>query len=174
MQALFKAPLAALRRGIALSGLAALAWAAASPAQAADVGVSISISQPGVYGRVDIGRFPQPQVVLQQPVFVQRTVRAPAPVYMYVPVGHRKNWRQHCRSYGACGVPVYFVQDRWYDQKVRPYARGYDERYDRRYDRRQDRWEDRRDGRWDSRWDGHRDGPHGGKHDSRGRGGRDD
>ena len=54
--------------------LAACALVLAAPAFAADVGVSISVSQPGVYGRVDIGRFPQPQVVVAQPVIVQRPV----------------------------------------------------------------------------------------------------
>lgn len=93
-----------------------------APAQAADVGVSIGISQPGVYGRVDIGRFPQPQVMVAQPVYIERPVRVvrqPEPVYMWVPPGHRKDWKKHCREYGACGVPVYFVRDDWYDQKVR-------------------------------------------------------
>ena len=93
-----------------------------APAQAADVGVSIGISQPGVYGRVDIGRFPQPQVVVAQPVYIERPVRVvrqPEPVYMWVPPGHRKDWKKHCREYGACGAPVYFVRDDWYDQKVR-------------------------------------------------------
>ncbi len=93
-----------------------------APAQAADVGVSIGISQPGVYGRIDIGRFPQPQVVVAQPVYIERPVRVvrqPEPVYMWVPPGHRKDWKKHCREYGACGVPVYFVRDDWYEQKVR-------------------------------------------------------
>lgn len=97
---------------------------AAGSAGAADVGVSVQISQPGVYGRIDIGRFPQPQLVVAQPVLVQPAVVVhqappPQPVYMWVPPGHRKNWRKHCRDYGACGVPVYFVQDRWYDDHVR-------------------------------------------------------
>jgi hypothetical protein len=99
-------------------------------ARAADVGVSVQISQPGVYGRIDIGRFPQPQVVVTQPVLVQRPVivhqaPAPQPVYMWVPPGHRKNWRKHCREYGACGVPVYFVEDRWYDDHVRHGGKGH-------------------------------------------------
>ena len=111
---------------ITLTALAALVatLAAAAPARAADVevGVSVQISQPGVYGRIDIGRFPQPQVVVAQPVLIERPVRVlrPAePVYLWVPPGHRKNWRKHCREYGACGVPVYFVQDGWYDNHVR-------------------------------------------------------
>lgn len=98
------------------------------PAAAADVGVSVQISQPGVYGRIDIGRFPQPQVIVAQPVIVTRPVAVapPQPVYMWVPPGHRKNWKKHCRDYGACGVPVYFVRHDWYDQQVHPRnKRGY-------------------------------------------------
>jgi hypothetical protein len=105
----------------AFAALAALS--ALGTAHASDVGVSVQISQPGVYGRIDIGRFPQPQLVVAQPVYVERPVvvhhAPPQPVYMWVPPGHRKNWRKHCREYGACGVPVYFVQDRWYDEHVR-------------------------------------------------------
>jgi hypothetical protein len=106
---------------ILASLLSAAAAAPVAPALAADVGVSVSISQPGVYGRVDIGRFPQPQVVVTQPVVVQRpavVVARPEPVYMWVPPGHRKNWRKHCGQYNACGVPVYFVQDQWYERHV--------------------------------------------------------
>jgi len=33
------------------------------PAHAADVGVSISVGQPGFYGQIDIGDFPQPQLI---------------------------------------------------------------------------------------------------------------
>ena len=49
----------------------------ASVAQAADVGVSISVSQPGVYGRIDLGRFPQPQVIVTQPVIIVQPEGAP-------------------------------------------------------------------------------------------------
>jgi hypothetical protein len=116
-----------------LSTLATL-LAAALPAQATDVGVSVQISQPGVYGRIDIGRFPQPTVVVQQPVIVARpvVVAQPEPVYMWVPPGHRKNWRKHCGRYNACGVPVYFVQQQWYQQHV---MTGHDDRHGERGDR---------------------------------------
>lgn len=95
-------------------------------AWAADVGVSVQVSQPGVYGRIDIGRFPQPAVVVQQPVVVQPApvvvarpvVVQPQPVYMWVPPGHRKKWHKHCHEYNACGVPVYFVRHDWYQQHV--------------------------------------------------------
>jgi hypothetical protein len=94
---------------------------AASLAQAADVGVSIQVSQPGVYGRVDIGRYPQPQVVVAQPVLVappKVVVARSEPVYLWVPPGHRKDWGKHCGKYGACGAPVYFVSDAWYEDHV--------------------------------------------------------
>ena len=62
--------------------VAGLLLAHATGAAAADVGVSVQISQPGVYGRIDIGRFPQPQVVVAQPVVIVRPVvvhQAPPP-----------------------------------------------------------------------------------------------
>ena len=115
---------------------AALGLHAGARAGGPDVGVSVQISQPGVYGRVDIGRFPQPAVVLPQPVIVaprpmpqpppgvvlMTPPPAPQPLYMWVPPGHRKNWRKHCARYNACGVPVYFVRDDWYAHQVQPRA----------------------------------------------------
>jgi hypothetical protein len=111
-----------------LLGIAALCTPAA---QAADVGISIGISQPGVYGRIDIGRYPQPVLVQTRPVYVER-VRSREPVYLWVPPGHRKNWRKHCYRYEACGAPVYFVQDRWYEERV---MRHRPPRYEDRDDR---------------------------------------
>jgi hypothetical protein len=140
-----------MKKFAALALLATAAAAAWCPALAADVGVSIDISQPGVYGRIDIGRFPQPQVVVRQPVIIGRPVAVQQePVYLWVPPGHRQNWRRHCHEYRACGVPVYFVQDRWYGEHVRPHAQGRDGgREDFRADRREDRREDRHEGRRD-------------------------
>ena len=80
-----------------------------------NVGVSIGINQPGVYGRIDIGSYPRPAVVYSQPILIapQPMVVRPQPVYLYVPPGHQKNWAKHCSRYGACGQPVYFVQESW-------------------------------------------------------------
>jgi hypothetical protein len=112
-----------LRRlaAVALGGvLVAAAAVMPRPAAAADVdvGVSIGISRPGVYGRIDIGRYPAPVLVSPTPVWVAPppvvVYAPPQPVALWVPPGHRKNWRKHCHRYGACGVPVVFVQDRWY------------------------------------------------------------
>lgn len=146
----------------AILAVTALTLSAASPAADVDIGVSIGISQPGVYGRIDIGRFPQPAVVVSQPVYVVKQPRRVEPVYLWVPPGHQKNWRKHCHRYQACGVPVYFVRDDWYERHVRHSDRrdGYREGY--REGRRDERRDDRRDDRWDERRD-HRDRDHPGK-----------
>jgi hypothetical protein len=94
----------------------ALAACAVAPTFAQNnVGVSIGINQPGVYGRIDIGNFPQPRIVYPQPVVIVQTPMAvyQQPVYLYVPPGHQKNWSKHCGRYNACGQPVYFVQEDW-------------------------------------------------------------
>lgn len=116
----------------------ALAIAATSvPALATDVGVSISIGQPGFYGRIDIGDYPQPRLIYREPrVIYREAVREP--IYLHVPPGHAKNWRKHCRQYDACGERVYFVQDTWYNQV---YVPRYQERHD---DRRSGRKDERR------------------------------
>jgi hypothetical protein len=91
-------------------------------AQAADVGVSVSVGQPGFYGRIDIGNYPQPELIYAQPVMIRH---APAgvvyqPMYLHVPPGHEKKWSKHCSKYNACGQPVYFVRDRWYNDVYVP------------------------------------------------------
>ena len=105
-------------------GALAVLAAVAVPAQAADVGVSVSVNQPGVYGRIDIGRVPSPPVlVYPQPVIIAQpaAVVQRQPIYLHVPPGHAKDWRKHCGKYNACGQPVYFVQESWYQQN---YADG--------------------------------------------------
>ena len=95
-------------------GLLAISVGAALPAMAANV--SISINQPGVYGRVDIGQ-PIPQIgwVNPQPVTVTQPPRGwqRQPIYLYVPPAHSSNWARYCGRYNACAQPVVFVQDRW-------------------------------------------------------------
>jgi len=114
-----------------------------TPALAADVGVSISIGQPGFYGRLDIGDYPQPQVIYRRPIIIiERAPMNRPPIYLHVPPGHAKNWSKHCRKYNACGERVYFVQDDWYNREYVP-----------RY---QERHRDRRDGRRDEHKDDHR------------------
>jgi len=107
---------------LALAVVAAVGLLFSPASRATDVGVSIAVSQPGVYGRIDIGRFPQPEVMVAQPIVVRppRVVVAQPvqPVYLWVPPGHQKHWDKHCSRYNACGVPVYFVKEEWYHAHV--------------------------------------------------------
>ncbi|MDO8262705.1 MAG: hypothetical protein Q7T21_05715 [Gallionella sp.] len=122
--------------------IAAVVAATTIPALAADVGVSISIGQPGFYGRLDIGDFPPPQVIYRQPKVIERVPMNRPPVYLRVPPGHAKHWSKHCRKYNACGERVFFVQDNWYN---REYVPRYQERHrDRRDDRRDEHKDDQR------------------------------
>ncbi len=133
---------------------AAVAAATATfPALAADVGVSVSIGQPGFYGRLDIGGYPPPRVIYRQPVVIERVPMDRPPIYLRVPPGYAKHWRKHCREYNACGERVYFVQDSWYN---REYVPQYEERHHGRRD-------DHRDERRDERGNDHR-GQHGDEH----------
>ena len=106
-----------LCRKAALAAAVTFGAVASAPVLASTaVGVSVSVVQPGVYGRIDIGSYPQPAVVYPEPMVIAQpsvTMVQPAPVYLYVPPGHQKHWDKHCASYRACGVPVYFVQESW-------------------------------------------------------------
>ena len=125
------------------------------PALAADVGVSVSIGQPGFYGRLDIGDYPQPQVIYRQPRVIERVPMERPPIYMRVPPGHAKHWGKHCGEYNACGERVYFVRDDWYN---REYAPRYQEQHrDRRDGGRDESRGDHRDNHGDGRQGGDRD-----------------
>ena len=92
----------------------------ATPALAADVGVSVSVGQPGFYGRLDIGDFPAPRLIYPQPVIIAPVGPVGPPIYMHVPPGHAKNWNKYCGGYNACGQQVYFVHGDWYEREYVP------------------------------------------------------
>lgn len=97
------------------------------PALATDVGVSVTVGQPGFYGRIDIGNFPQPRVLYPQAIIVERGMPMNRPpLYLRVPPGHAKNWKKHCHEYHACGERVLFVRDDWYEHE---YVPRYQEKY---------------------------------------------
>ena len=111
--------------------LATLAFVVATAAPAfaqTSVGVSVGINQPGVYGRIDIGNYPPPAVVYQQPVIITPAPIAVQrqPIYLYVPPGHQKNWGRYCGHYNACNQPVYFVEERWVQDRWEHEHRGYE------------------------------------------------
>jgi hypothetical protein len=136
------------------------------PAAAQDVGVSISVGEPGFYGRLDIGGYPRPAVIYREPILVERVAVRRPPIYLHVPPGHARHWRRHCHEYGACAERVYFVRDQWYEREYVP-------RYRARHHDRHDGYRDdhRRDGRHDGYRDHRRhDGYDGRRDDDRGRG----
>jgi len=94
-------------------------------ALAGDVSVSVGISEPGLYGQINIGNVPPPPVIYAQPVVVQQApefVAAP-PIYLHVPPGYEKHWSKHCAEYHACGRRVFFVRHDWYQNEYLPRAR---------------------------------------------------
>lgn len=154
--------------------LFAAALAVTAPVLGADVGVSLSIGQPGFYGHIDIGDFPRPQLIYAQPRVMYRAALHRPPVYLHVPPDHAKNWRWHCRQYNACNERVYFVQNNWYQHEYVPrYQKRHGKRLDDRRDGRSDnRRDDRGDNRRDNRRDDRRDDRGDDRHDNgRGHGG---
>ena len=140
-----------------------IALAFAVSAQAADVGVSISVGQPGFYGQIDIGNFPRPQVIYPEPVVIAPAPVHYGPIYLRVPPGHEKHWAKHCHEYGACGRPVYFVRHAWYNDV---YVPEYHARHGRGGGGHGDYHRDNR-GRWDSDRENRRGHGHGEGHDRR-------
>src|SRR5262245_12877161 len=111
-----------MKRTPVIAAACLVAAFASSSALAADVGVSVTVGQPGFYGHIDIGDFPQPAVIYPQPVVIQPVPVGVvgAPMYLRVPPGHYKHWAKHCAEYNACGRPVYFVRDSWYNNVYAP------------------------------------------------------
>jgi hypothetical protein len=94
----------------------------ATSAFASDLSVSITVGQPGFYGQISIGSMPRPATIYSQPVVVVQSPQyvSAEPIYLHVPPGHEKHWRKHCAEYDACGRPVYFVRDDWYNNEYVP------------------------------------------------------
>jgi len=158
---------------------AAIALAAfASPVWAGGLDISVGVGgevAPGVYGRVNIGNHPgYPAVVINQPVVIARPRHHVEPIYLHVPPGHARHWDRHCRQYGACGTPVYFVRSpeyRGFSPNVIPSRYYYEERrvVEHRGGYPEYRYEERREKRRDhdryDYYDDDRRGKHGRKHD---------
>jgi len=101
--------------------IVAVAALAAAPAVSADIGVSIGIGDPNFYGSIVIGDAPPPVLVYREPVVIVRSVVVMEPIYLRVRAGHAQNWSQYCGQYNACGRPVYFVQDEYYNDVYAPH-----------------------------------------------------
>jgi hypothetical protein len=109
--------------------LSALACALLAPlVRAQSISINATVSgeiAPGVYGQVMLGSAAPPPVVYAQPIIVQPVPvivgAAPVePIYLHVPPGHAKHWKEHCHEYHACNRPVYFVKSAEYEPGYRP------------------------------------------------------
>lgn len=67
--------------------------------------------RPGVYGRIEVRGAP-PAVIYNQPTVARGLVAAAAssPIYLYVPPGQVRKWKQNCMRWAACEQPVLFVR----------------------------------------------------------------
>ena len=99
---------------------AAVVAATITSAHAADVGVPLTVGQPGFYGQIDIGNFPQPQVINPQPVIILRG-RTSARRFIFA---YRRVTPNIGASTAACTTPaasaLFFVQDNWYNREYVP------------------------------------------------------
>ncbi len=60
-------------------------------------------------------------VIYARPVLIQAVpTYVGGPIYLHVPPGHEKHWSKHCAKYNACGRPVYFVREDWYNREYVP------------------------------------------------------
>ena len=126
----------------------ALALTGIGVAEASDLSVAIGFSMPGLYGQIDIGGQAPPAVIYPQPVLVMPAPALVEPLYLHVPPGHEKHWRDHCAEYQACGRPVYFVREDWYQREYAPHhhhdeedeghAHGHGHGHDHDHDHEQD------------------------------------
>lgn len=98
--------------GAIACGCAAFAAWAQGPADYRNLTAGGSL-RPGVYGRIEVrGNAAPPPVIYPQPVLasspIERVQRQP--VYLYVPPGQVRKWKQNCARWSACDEPVLFVR----------------------------------------------------------------
>jgi hypothetical protein len=92
----------------------------------AQVNFNFSIGDPDYNGQIYFDNDQQPLVMNATPIIAypdQADIYA-APIYLRVPLYYYQNWQQYCGMYSACYVPVYFVQDNWYQQYYVPWYRN--------------------------------------------------
>lgn len=119
--------------------VAGIALAAIATVSSAQVGVSVTVGQPGFYGTISIGSAPPPPVVYPNPVVIQASPVPMEPIYLHVPPEQHKHWRKYCARYNACNRPVYFVDHNWYEKVYVPHYQGHRAEYERYQERREDR-----------------------------------
>lgn len=69
--------------------------------------------RPGIYGRIVVkAKAPPPPVIYPQPVIASQAIvpETAKPVYLYVPPGQVRKWKQNCAHWSACDEAVLFVR----------------------------------------------------------------
>ena len=98
--------------------LALAALAAGGPASAQKAGDWRNVTsggplKPGIYGRIAVRDVSAPPpLIYPQPVVANEAIGAARsePMYLYVPPGQVRKWKQSCAKWSACDAPVYFVR----------------------------------------------------------------
>lgn len=98
---------------VTIAALALLVASFGAQAQAADYRNATTGGplRPGIYGRIEVRGAP-PALIYSEPRVASQAV-APAgaqPVYLYVPPGQVRKWKQNCARWSACDQPVLFVR----------------------------------------------------------------
>lgn len=145
-------------RSMILGGAYVLLLSAASTASA------VVLGEPGYYGAIDVGHGPIPQLVYPQPVWIRPApvgIMPPAPLYLRVPPRVWRHWPTFCQQYQACGRPVYFVREAWYQRVFIPYYREHPEFWPHEggWHREGERWRGEEHHREGEAWHG-REGEH--------------
>ena len=93
-----------------LGALAATAASAQEPDDWRNATTGGSL-RPGIYGRIVVKGKVAPPVIFAQPTVADGTPEPHAdPVYLYVPPGQVRKWKQNCAKWSACTQPVLFVR----------------------------------------------------------------
>jgi len=93
----------------ALLGMWAVAPAVASDLRNLTTGGPL---RPGIYGQIEVRGSTPPPVIYAQPVLVGHGfIPAGAkPLYLYVPPGQVRKWKDNCARWKACDQPVLFIR----------------------------------------------------------------
>ena len=91
-------------------------------ALAADV--TVHIGDPGYAGRLELDGAPKPVLITPSPIIIEKERVVQEPTYVYVPAAQRNDWARYCGRYEACGRPVYFVEERWYNDVYVPHYKS--------------------------------------------------
>jgi hypothetical protein len=89
------------------------------------------------FGRIDLPPSQRPDLINARAVQVAPTPAGAVavPIFLHVRPGQEKRWSAHCKAYGACALPVYFVKESWYREIYLPRVGGTDGREQRYLER---------------------------------------